>query len=61
MSEADPHVYLHQVAVRMRDPEVRRTLESASGGTLTVSSVEKKQRKRNPIFFSTTKNLNFFV
>ena len=28
--------------------EVRRTLESASGGTLTVASVEKKQRKRNP-------------
>jgi DNA topoisomerase I len=28
--------------------DVRRTLEQAAGGTLTVEKVEKKQRKRNP-------------
>ena len=31
-----------------RAEQVRRTLETAAGGTLTVASVEKKQRKRNP-------------
>src|SRR5512139_1756038 len=31
-----------------RAEEVRRTLEQSAGGTLTVTSVEKKQRKRNP-------------
>jgi len=31
-----------------RAEEVRRALEQAAGGTLTVASVEKKQRKRNP-------------
>jgi DNA topoisomerase-1 len=28
--------------------DVRRTIEQASGGALTVASVERKQRKRNP-------------
>jgi DNA topoisomerase I len=31
-----------------RAEEVRRALEQAAGGNLTVASVEKKQRKRNP-------------
>jgi DNA topoisomerase-1 len=31
-----------------RAAEVRRALEQAAGGNLTVASVEKKQRKRNP-------------
>ena len=31
-----------------RAEQVRRALETAAGGTLTVASVEKKQRKRNP-------------
>jgi DNA topoisomerase-1 len=31
-----------------RAEEVRRTLEQSAGGMLTVTSVDKKQRKRNP-------------
>jgi DNA topoisomerase-1 len=36
------------IATAARAEEVRRALEQAAAGTLTVAAVEKKQRKRNP-------------